>query len=160
MPSSTATRLAPFRDPLLLISRVVLGVIFMAHGWQKIAQDGLEATVQGFAAMGVPMPEVSAPVVAFTELIGGALLVLGLFTGVAGVVLAIDMLVAALLVHAPAGIFVTDGGWELVGALGAAALILAAVGPGRLALDSLVGGTRGTRRRSRAASTASVGAAS
>ncbi len=134
----------------------------MAHGWQKIGQNGLEATTQGFSGMGVPMPEIAAPVVAYAELIGGALLVLGLLTGFAGLVLAIDMVVAALLVHASAGIFVTAGGWELVGALGAAALMLAAVGPGRLALDHLFGSKRGSRRRAsaRSASTASAGASS
>ncbi|MGP4975115.1 DoxX family protein [Brachybacterium tyrofermentans] len=157
MASTTSPLLSPLRDPLLLIGRVVLGIIFMAHGWQKIAQDGLEATTQGFVGMGVPLAEVAAPVVAVAELLGGALLILGLFTGIAGIVLAIDMAVAAILVHLSAGVFVAEGGWELVGALGAAALVLSAVGPGRLALDRLVGGSkRSSRRRSTSSSSASV----
>lgn len=159
MASTTAPLLAPLRDPLLLIGRVVVGIVFMAHGWQKIAQDGLEATSQGFVAMGVPLAEVAAPVVAVAELLGGALLIVGLFTGITGIVLAIDMAVAAILVHLSAGVFVTEGGWELVGALGAAALVLSAVGPGRLALDRLLGGSkRSSRRRSTASSSASVSA--
>jgi putative oxidoreductase len=156
MASTSAPRLAPLRDPLLLVGRVILGAIFLAHGWQKIGQNGLEATTQGFAGMGVPMPEIAAPVVAYAELIGGGLLILGLLTGLAGVVLAIDMAVAAYLVHVPAGIFVTEGGWELVGALGAGALVLAAVGPGRVALDQLFGRAHRSGRRS-AARSAAVG---
>lgn len=159
MASTTAPLLSPLRDPLLLIGRVVIGVVFLAHGWQKLAQDGLEATTQGFVAMGVPIAEVAAPVVAVAELLGGALLILGLFTGITGIVLALDMAVAAFLVHASAGVFVTEGGWELVGALGAAALVLSAVGPGRLALDRFRGGSkRSSGRRSAASSSASISA--
>lgn len=134
MISATATLPAALRDPALLLARLVLGAIFMAHGWQKIGQDGIAATTEGFVGMGVPMAEIAAPVVAYLELIGGALLILGLLTSIAGLALAIDMAVAAFLVHLSGGIFVTAGGWELVGALGAGALLLAAVGPGRIAL--------------------------
>ena len=74
------------------------------------------------------------PFVAYAELIGGILLILGAFTSVVGLLLAAEMIVAALLVHLPMGVFVDNGGWELVGALGAGALLLAAVGAGRLSV--------------------------
>ncbi|MFC7374634.1 DoxX family protein [Brachybacterium sp. GCM10030267] len=155
MASSSASRFPALRDPALLIARLVVGVVFMAHGWQKIGQNGLGATTQGFEGMGIPAPGIAAPVVAFAELIGGALLILGLFTGLAGVVLAVDMAVAAFMVHVPAGLFVAEGGWELVGVLGVSALVLAAVGPGTIALDRFVGGGSTGRRSSARSASAS-----
>ncbi|GAA1487560.1 DoxX family protein [Brachybacterium sacelli] len=143
MTSATTALPAALRDPALLLARLVVGAVFMAHGWQKIGQNGIAATTEGFVGMGIPFAEIAAPVVAYVELIGGALLILGLLTAVAGLALAIDMAVAAFVVHLGGGLFVADGGWELVGVLGAAALLLAAVGPGRIAL------ARGARSRGR-----------
>lgn len=138
----------------LLIARLVLGAIFLLHGYQKVVQWGFPAVTESFAGMGAPMPEITGPVVAVLELVGGALMILGLLTRVAGVLLAIDMVGAVVLVHARNGVFVDAGGWELVGALGAGALALAAAGPGRFALDALGGGSR--RRRSAARSSATA----
>lgn len=153
MASVTSALPAALRDPALLLARLVVGAVFMAHGWQKIGQNGLAATTEGFVGMGIPLAEIAAPVVAVVELLGGALLILGLLTSVAGLALAVDMAVAAFMVHLGGGIFVTDGGWELVGALGAAALMLAAVGPGRLALAP---GTTGRRRKNSRATASSA----
>ncbi|MFC0675881.1 DoxX family protein [Brachybacterium hainanense] len=145
------------RDLALLIGRLALGAVFLAHGYQKVVDFGIAGVTQSFEGMGVPMAQIAAPVVSYVELVGGALLILGAFTPVVGLALAIDMLVAALLVHVPQGVFVDQGGWELVGALGAGALILAAVGPGRLSADALVlRRGRGRRSRSSAASTAAA----
>lgn len=95
--------------------------------------------------MGVSAPELTAPAISVIELVGGIALVLGAFTGIAGVVLALEMLVAALLIHVPAGIYIENGGWELVGALGAGALLVAAFGAGRFSVDSVLRGRRGAR---------------
>lgn len=135
------------RELGVLVARLVIGGIFLAHGWQKIFQWSLGGVSEAFAGMGIPMPGVTGPLVAFVELIGGALLILGAATPLVGVVLAVDMLVATLQVHLPQGVFVDQGGWELVGALGAGALLLAAVGPGRFSVDALR--HRGGRRHRR-----------
>ncbi len=82
--------------------RIVLGVVFIAHGAQKFTQ-GIPGVAQGFAGMGVPLAEVAAPLVAGLELVGGILLVLGVATRVVGLLLAVDMVVAGLLAHATAG---------------------------------------------------------
>lgn len=119
----------------ILVIRVVAGAIFAAHGAQKIFEFTLPGTIGGFAGMGVPLPEIAAPVVAFVELIGGILLILGLFTRPVGILLAIDMVVAIIAVHLPAGLWVGDGGYEFVAVLGAAALALAFTGAGRYSLD-------------------------
>ena len=119
----------------LLVLRVVVGGIFFAHGAQKIFEYTLAGTTQSFAGMGVPLPEIAAPFVAFLELIGGAMLVLGLFSRLAGILLAVDMVVALVLVHLPAGFWVGEGGYEFVAVLGVAALALAFTGAGKFSLD-------------------------
>jgi len=119
----------------LLVLRVVVGLIFVAHGAQKIFEYTLPGTIGSFADMGVPLPEIAAPFVAFVELIGGALLALGLFTRPVGILLAIDMIVAIVAVHLPAGLWVGEGGYEFVAVLGVAALALAFTGAGRFSID-------------------------
>ncbi|WP_431693586.1 DoxX family protein, partial [Microbacterium maritypicum] len=119
----------------LLVLRVVVGAIFAAHGAQKIFEFTLPGTIGSFAGMGVPLPEIAGPVVAFVELIGGILLILGLLTRPVAILLAIDMIVALVAVHLPAGLWVGDGGYEFVAVLGAAALALALTGAGRFSLD-------------------------
>jgi putative oxidoreductase len=121
----------------LTVLRVVIGVVFIAHGLQKF-QQGMTGVADGFAGMGIPLPELAAPLVAGLELVGGALLVLGVATRVLGVLLAVDMLVAMFLVHADAGFFSQEGGFEYVLVLAAAALVVACTGPGRASLDALV----------------------
>lgn len=120
----------------LLLLRIVLGVVFIAHGVQKVWINGIPATQEGFTGMGVPMPEVAAIVVAALEIGGGALLVVGLGTRIVAALLAVNMGVALVLVHLSAGFFASDGGYEFVLTLGVAALALAFTGPGRLAVDA------------------------
>ena len=80
----------------------------------------------------------SAWVATLVELVGGGLLVVGLAVPVVGVLLTADMLGAYLIVHARKGIFVSEGGYELVLALGVTILLLAAVGAGRVSLDHVL----------------------
>ncbi|MBP1301267.1 DoxX family protein [Curtobacterium sp. 1310] len=124
--------------------RIVLGVVFTAHGAQKFAQ-GIPGVAQGFSGMGVPLAEVAAPLVAGLELVGGILLVVGVATRVVGLLLAVDMVVAGLLAHATAGFFAQDGGFEYVLVLAVASLAIALTGPGRFSLDALV--LRSARRK-------------
>jgi putative oxidoreductase len=133
--SVTTALPAPARDVALLVGRIVLGTILIAHGVQKLFTYGIGGTAAAFASLGVPAPSVSATVAGVVELLGGAMIVLGAATAVAGLVVVLDMLLAFLLVHVGNGIFVDQAGWELVGAIGAAALVLAAVGPGRFSVD-------------------------
>ncbi|MFK4482352.1 putative oxidoreductase [Curtobacterium sp. AB7] len=116
--------------------RIVLGVVFIAHGAQKFAQ-GIPNVAQGFSGMGVPLADVAAPLVAGLELVGGVLLVLGVATRVVGVLLAVDMVVAGLLAHASSGFYSQDGGFEYVLVLAVASLVVALTGPGRFSLDAV-----------------------
>lgn len=129
-----------FRDIATLVARIGLGIVFIAHGWQKLNTNGLDATKAGFEGMGVPLPAVSAYFATFVELIGGIALLLGIFTPIVGILLFLDMVGAFAFVHYDLGVFVSEGGYELVVALGVGSLLLAAVGAGRFSLDGVFGG--------------------
>ena len=79
------TRTAAARDLVLLISRIGLGVVFIAHGWQKFRTNGLDGTAAMFDQMGVPAPTLSAYYATGIELLGGIALILGVLTPVVGV---------------------------------------------------------------------------
>lgn len=134
-----------FKDLALLIARVGIGVIFVAHGWQKFFTNGIAKTQAGFDAMGAPLPDVSAIVAATVELVGGFALIAGIATPIAGILLFLDMLGAFFIVHVDKGIFVSEGGYELVLALGVSSLLIAAIGAGRLSVDALFGGRFGSK---------------
>ncbi|KAE8766058.1 DoxX family membrane protein [Georgenia thermotolerans] len=127
------------REAFLLLARVGLGAVFLAHGLQKFVSNGMGATAEGFAAMGVPAPALSAWFAALVETVGGAALILGALTPVFALLLAINMIGALVLVHLPQGLWVTDNGYELVLGLAAGALALAAAGAGRFSVDGLLG---------------------
>ena len=118
--------------------RVVIGFLFAAHGWQKYFQFTLDGTTAAFGQMGVPAAGLVAPVVATLEIAGGIALVLGVLTRVFAVLLTVNMLGALVLVHAPAGVFVEAGGFELVLALAAGAAAIALLGPGRMSVDRFI----------------------
>lgn len=128
-------------DTALLLLRLAVGVVLLAHGAQKLFVYGLEGVSGSFAQMGVPLAGVLAPVVSFVELLGGAALVLGLLTRWAALALAIDMLVAMLVVHLPNGFFLPSG-IEFTLVLAAATLALAITGAGAYSLDALLSGRR------------------
>ncbi|MHA2788500.1 DoxX family protein [Corynebacterium sp. S7] len=126
------------KDISALIARIILGIILVAHGWQKFTEWTIAGTTESFGMMGAPLPGLSAPLAAIIELVGGILIIVGLATRWVGIIVALEMLGAAIIVHIDSGVFVTNGGWELVGAIGAAALALTAAGAGRFSLDHLI----------------------
>jgi putative oxidoreductase len=143
-------RSRPLYDVVAVLARLGVGVVFIAHGWQKI-DAGVDATGRTFDALGVPLPTAAAVYSAFVELLGGAALIAGLGLPVTGILLFLDMAGAFVFVHADQGLFMVDGttvqnGYELVLALGMASLVFAAGGGGRLTLDQWVIGRRDRRR--------------
>ncbi|HCJ55203.1 MULTISPECIES: DoxX family protein [Glutamicibacter] len=121
-----------------ILLRLAFGFLFLAHGWQKFFQYTIEGTTAAFGQMGVPAAGLIAPVAATLEIVGGAAIILGLLTRVFAGLLGLKMVAALFMVHAPAGVFVENGGFELVLALAAGALALFLVGPGRISLDALI----------------------
>mgnify|MGYP001546580936 CR=1 FL=1 len=105
IPAVTDKRL----DTALLVLRLVIGTIFIAHGYQKIFTYGIAGVTTAFTQMGIPVPALVAPLVAVLEFVGGIALVFGLATRIAGLLLAIDMLCAILIVHGKAGFFLPKG---------------------------------------------------
>lgn len=123
----------------LLAVRVGVGGTMIAHGSQKLfgafGGGGPEQTAEAFRQMGFPEPERAAQLSGVAEAAGGASLVLGLGTGAGGAALAGNMAVASS-VHAPAGFFNTDGGYEFPALVGLVSGALALGGPGKLSLDA------------------------
>ncbi|MHC6222916.1 DoxX family protein [Arthrobacter sp. MMS24-S77] len=129
----------------LTVLRVIVGFIFAAHGWQKFNEFTIAGTQAAFGKMGVPAADVVAPIVATIELVGGIALIAGVLTRVFAALLALDMLGALFLVHAPAGLFADKGGYELVLALAAGTAAVALTGAGRISVDAAVFGRKGSK---------------
>lgn len=122
----------------LAILRVVVGVIFIAHGAPKLF-GGMEGTAGFFGSIGIPLPLVAAWGVALLEFAGGLALVGGLLVTPVSLLLAIHMLAGIILVHAPNGFYVIgpgSGGIEFNLLLLASLLMLVFGGPGIAAIDS------------------------
>lgn len=133
-------------DVALLLARVALGFVLLAHGWQKYDEYTLDGTTAAFTDLGVPAPGAAALFATVVELVGGAALVLGLLTPVAAALNVVNLLGALVLVHVSNGVFVDDGGYELVLALIAGLLLVLALGAGRFSIDELLA-RRTTARR-------------
>src|SRR5437868_9084617 len=123
----------------LLILRVVVGLLFVGHGAQKLfgiwGGHGLAGTAGFFEAIGLKPGRVHATAAGLMEFAGGALLALGLLTPFAAAALIAVMTAAVISVHFTKGLWSTEGGYEYNLVLAAAAFALAAVGPGAWSLD-------------------------
>lgn len=131
----------------LLVLRLALGAVMVAHGYQKVHGHLHEfsATVRSLG-----LPAWLGYVSAFTEFLGGILVVLGLFTRAAAFAIAIDMYVAIAKVHWKHGL-VGAGGYEFPLALAAIAFALIFFGAGPIALDAVRSGGGGSFVASRPA---------
>src|SRR5262245_15742346 len=131
----------------IAVVRVTLGVIFFAHGAQKVfgwfGGYGLKGTTGYFRSIGLPLPV--AYLVCFFELLGGIGLILGLLTRLASLAVIIVMIGAITKVHLKNGFFIN---WELTAGKGhgyeanlaftAMAVACLIAGGGSLALDRLL----------------------
>ncbi|WP_232715299.1 DoxX family protein [Gordonia metallireducens] len=123
----------------ILLARIAIGVVFLAHGLQKFQQNGWAGPKAGFEMMDVPLPAVSAFLVTWLEILGGIALIVGALTPIVAILFVIDMLGALFITHIDNGLWASDGGYEFVLTLGAGALLLAVVGAGRFSVDAILG---------------------
>lgn len=128
----TTTVKQVLRDLAALVARIGVGGIFFANGWTKL-EDGLITTGAKFSQQGAPAPGAWATVTMLTELIGGALLIAGLAVSITGLILFAEAL-AVFVVAPPLNPISLN---ELI-LLGAASLLLAVVGAGRVSVDHMV----------------------
>ncbi|MEL0628781.1 DoxX family protein [Psychromonas aquatilis] len=125
-----------------LALRIPIAIIFIAHGSQKLfglfGGYGLTGTGQFMESIGLAPGFLMALFAGSAEFFGGLLILIGLLTRPAAMVLAITMLVAIFTVHISNGLFLANNGYEFGLALFAASLSLAFSGAGRFAIDNLI----------------------
>lgn len=130
----------------LALLRMLMGTLFMGHGLQKLAGwfggHGLKETGEAFESMGLAPGQAHAAGAGAAETTGGALMVAGMATPLAGSLLSGTMITAIRKVHAANGPWATDGGYEYNLVLLAAVFALCDVGPGRLSVDEALGRPR------------------
>ena len=119
-----------------LLGRLAVGLLFLSTGWGKV--HSLDKVTAFFIKLGIPAPGLNAVVVGYSELICGALLVLGLCTRLATLPLIVSMVVAILT----ARLGDIHGLFDLVGAdeftYSCMLVMLLVLGPGQLSLDEIL----------------------
>jgi putative oxidoreductase len=118
----------------LTVLRVVVGIVFVAHGYQKLFKFGFHGVADMFGHLGTPLPLFFAVVVTLVEFVGGILLIAGIAVQISAALIALDMVVAILKVHLPHGFFNSSGGVEFPLTLLAAAVCLSLSGGGAWSL--------------------------
>jgi putative oxidoreductase len=126
----------------LLLIRLVIGVLFIGHGAQKLfgwfGGYGLKGTGGWLESIGMKPGVTMALMAGLTELIGGILFALGLITPLGGIMIAATMVVAIAKVHGANGLWSTSNGYEYNLVLLAVTIGIALVGPGQYALDAFL----------------------
>ena len=122
----------------ILLLRVGLGLLFLAHGWLKVFTFTLAGTVQFLDSVG--LPGFLATPVALAEIIGGILLIAGIYTRWIALVFFPILLVAAFKVHGGNGWLFTNegGGWEFPAFFALSCVVQFLLGDGALALSSRI----------------------
>lgn len=117
--------------------RVAVGVVFTAHGLQKLLQFGPAGLAGFFASVGIPLAELNAYFIIALELLGGLAMIAGLGTRILGALFAAVMVVAFATVHGAHGFYLPNG-YEYVMLVFAASVALVLQGAGAFAVDNLL----------------------
>lgn len=126
----------------LLIVRLVIGLLFVGHGAQKLfgmfGGHGIKGTGGFFESIGVKPGVTMALLAGLSEFAGGLLFAAGLLTPLAGILIIITMLVAIVKVHGANGLWATENGYELNLVYIIIALGVALTGAGSYSLDAIL----------------------
>ena len=143
-------------DATALILRLAAGCIFFPHGWSKVLGEGGTSAFASDIAANYHIPAFLGHLAAYAELIGAALLIVGLLTRLDALLLAGTMFVAAFIVQLPDALyevppgaiklFIALRGIELPLAMLAICLALVLMGGGRWSLDHLLRGVYSKRK--------------
>jgi putative oxidoreductase len=125
-----------------LALRLPLGIIFAAHGAQKLfgwfGGYGLQGTGQWMDSIGLGPGVLMAALAGSAEFFGGLFLILGLLTRPTALVLAVTMVVAIFSVHISNGLFMSNNGYEFALALLTGSVSLLISGAGRASADAVI----------------------
>ena len=131
--------LAGFYESVLPIAetfvRIVIGVMFVMHVSGKLTAGPGAVAANMMSKNGLEPAILWAYVIIFLELVGGICLIIGLFTRFFAAALAIEMLIALLVVHLSKGYAASGGGYEYVLLIGAACFLIAIRGGGPYSVD-------------------------
>jgi putative oxidoreductase len=127
----------------ILFIRVVVGLVLVPHGAQKLfgwfGGHGLRGTASFFGGLGFRAPLSMALAAGLAEFGGGLLFAAGLLTPIAALLIAVTMLTAIWTVHWRKGFWNTAGGYEYNLVIWSTAVGIAATGGGRYSLDAVLG---------------------
>lgn len=119
-----------------LVLRVVVGLVFAYHGYDKLTRMGVDGTTQFLDSLGIPLAGLFAVLLIIVELIGGIMMIFGLFTHWMAKLFIIVAIVAFITVHASKGFSMSNGGYEYILTLFAASFSLMITGAGKYSLDA------------------------
>jgi putative oxidoreductase len=124
-------------DVAPLVLRAALGTVFLWHGYDKVFVKGVPAITGFLGSLGFPLPALFASILAYGELISGALLILGLLTHWSAKFATVVAVVAFFTVHIKNGFSIGDGGYEFIMLIFAAAVSILLTGAGKYSLDAM-----------------------
>ncbi|MNP13834.1 putative oxidoreductase MhqP [compost metagenome] len=128
----------------LTVLRVLVGIIFMAHGSQKLfglfGGYGLTGTAQYMESIGLAPGHLMAMMSGGMEFFGGLALVIGLLVRPAALGLVVLLLVAIFSVHINNGLFMSNNGYEFALALLGGVIAVLIEGAGKASVDGMLGG--------------------
>ncbi len=127
-------------DAGLLILRLAVAAVFIAHGWGDVFEAGVSTNIANYQQAGIPLAAVSAPFAAYIQLFGGILVAFGILTRAISVGFIIVMLGALVFVHPGEALVMgqdgTGSGFAFI--MCAASITLLLAGPGRFSLDHVL----------------------
>lgn len=124
------------RDISLMLTRIVMGVVMVTHGWHRWQNEGVAAEAAILESIGMPNPALMVWLLIGFEIVGGILLIFGLATPLIGLGLTVlNITIIVTLRHST--FYVHESGWEYNAVMAVVGLLLMAHGSGRAGLDHL-----------------------